>query len=83
MIMDKEELRKFVIKKMKEFTRPLNLEKLVQDGALAKKGNRYYILKNLPKHAKQRIKDFGQTKEGSWVTFYKDTKSIERLRKKI
>ena len=83
MIMDKEELLKFIKKQMKELTKPLNLEKLVQNGVLAKKGNQYYVLKNLPKHAKQRIKNFGRTKEGSWVAFYKDTKSIEKLCKKI
>ena len=78
-----EELRKFVIKQMKEVTRPLNLEKLIQDGVLVKKGNRYYVLKKLPKHAKQRIKSWGDTKKGSWVTFYKDTKSMEKMRGKL
>ena len=37
MIMDKEELLKFIKKQMKELTKPLNLEKLVQNGVLAKK----------------------------------------------
>ena len=82
--MKDEELRilaKMIANEAYVLATPLDFEKLVKDGVLKKIGKSYYTdnVRNLPEHVSKKISSVEQTKKGTKLTFYKETKSIKKL----
>ena len=63
--------------------KPINFEQLLEDGLLVQKGKSFYVpdIHALPDGVAQRIKSMTPTKNGTKVTFSKESKSAEKLAK--
>ena len=83
--MEEEEMVKKIAKAAHAFSIPLDFEKLISDGLLKKIGRSYYVenISLLPDSVSTRIKTATPTKNGIRVTFYKESKSLAKLSKKL
>jgi len=83
--MEEEEMVKKLAKAAHAFSIPLDYEKLISDGLLKKIGRSYYVenINLLPESVSARIKTATPTKNGIRVTFYKESKSLTKLSKKL
>jgi len=71
-----------VLEKAKVLATPIDIEGLINDGVIEKKGAWYKILdmERLPSHAKDKITEFAS---GGMVKFSKTTKSAQKLVDKL
>lgn len=83
--MDREEILKELAMHAKACSEPLDLEKLIEDGLIIKKGKSYYVpnMHNLPDNVSKRINNFTITKNGVRVTFIKQTKKLKNLAEQL
>lgn len=83
--MDYDKMTRDLAKAYKDFTEPIDLEKLVDEGILIRKGRSYFVqdIKQLPDSAKAKVKTLTQTKDGLRVTFHKVTEQHKKAVKKI
>ena len=60
---------------------PIDFDKLVKGGLLKRIGKSYYAdnIRKLPKRVAKKILSMEQTKKGTKLIFYKETKSIKKL----
>ena len=60
---------------------PMDLDQLLEDGLLKKIGNSYYTdnIHALPDLVVKKVKSSTPTQNGIKLTFYKETKSIQKL----
>lgn len=79
-MIDKETAQKLA-RSAEAHSKPIDFEQLLRDGLLIQKGKSYYVpdLKALPEDVALRIKGVSQTKNGTRVTFSKESKSAEKL----
>lgn len=82
--MDNEEIKKLAEAAQIQ-AEPIDFDQLLEDGLLIQKGQSYYApnVKALPDKVSQRINSIANTKNGVKVTFSKETKSIQKLAKKL
>ncbi|WP_415239619.1 hypothetical protein [Pseudomonas brassicacearum] len=78
-------MAKEIAKSAHAFAEPIDFEKLVNDGLLIKKGKSFYAtnLEALPEIVSKRIKEIASTKNGLRVTFYKESKALEKLARQL
>lgn len=83
--MNENEMTKNIVESIKSFAEPIDFKKLLEDGVLTLKGKSYYItdLNLLPEHVSKKLKSIEPTKNGIKVTFYKETKAIQKLARKL
>lgn len=62
-------------------SKPIDFEQLLEDGLLVQKGKSYYApdIHALPDDVAQRITNATPTKNGTKVTFSKESRSAEKL----
>ena len=63
------------------FSQPIDFDQLIADGLLIQKGQSYYApnIHALPDAVAQRIKEIKRTKNGTKVTFYKESEAAKRF----
>ena len=82
--MKEEELKvlaKLVANEAHALATPIDFDKLVKDGVLMRTGKSYYTdnVRSLPEHVAKKISSIEQTKKGTKLTFYKETKSMKKV----
>lgn len=63
------------------FTNPIDFDQLIEDGLLIQKGKSLYApnIHNLPESVTQRIKQATLTRNGTKVTFYKESTAAKKF----
>jgi len=79
-MIDKETVQKLT-RSAEAHSKSVDFEQLIKDGLLIQKGKSYYApdLHALPEDVALRINDVTHTKNGTKVTFSKESKSAEKL----
>ena len=80
-----EKLQKLLANESHILSIPIDYEKLINDCLLKKIGKSYYVdnIHDLPENISKRITSVSVTKNGTKVTFSKETKSMKKLADKF
>lgn len=80
-----KEMAERIAQSAEAFSKPIDFDQLLKDGLLIQKGKSYYApnLHALPEDVSQRIKRATPTKNGIKATFYKESKSVEKLARQL
>lgn len=81
-----DEMMKKIAETARHFVEPLDIQALIDDGLIIQKGKEYYINcspEELPESASRRIIAIETNRNGTKVTFSKDTKSSINAAKKL
>jgi len=81
--MNNKELKEEIENSLRMMATPIDFPTLLESGLLKKIGKSYYtdnILK-LPKSVSAKISSISNTKHGSRLTFYKETRALRALKK--
>ncbi|MDP2842756.1 MAG: hypothetical protein Q8O06_03825 [Acetobacterium sp.] len=78
---EREKMRKMLAQEAHILSTPIDFDQLIKDGLLKKIGKSYYVdnIHDLPENVGKRITSVSQTKNGTKVTFSKETKSMKKL----
>lgn len=82
--MNYEELRimaKMIANEAHALATPIDFDLLLKTGVLNKIGKTYYTdnVRSLPEYVAKKISSAEQTKNGTKLTFYKETKSVKKI----